>query len=369
MKKLIIIVALLFSISSNGMCEDYDFVYQNETIFANTTWHGKVMINDILTVFEGITLTIEPGTVVMFKWKDRNGDGFGDNEMFVQGEIVARGTLVKPIIFTSAVETKRKGDWLAINMMLSETSRNVFENCIIEYAYRGLHAHFSDMTLIDCELRNNLLALQFQDSKVSIKNCNIHDNNHAMQFRDSKLNIEGTKIADNYIGIRCVFSNVEFSHNSISNSKMTGFQLRGSKINLTDSVFLNNKSGLTAQDSDLNIRRSQILFNLEDGLSLHNSKTTIEDNIIMLNGDDGILLENTDATINNNNIFNNAKYNLNLDQSKDVDAKRNYWGTKDIDDIFHWTFDKRDFVDLGYILVDDYLTNEIRFDYLQKSAH
>jgi hypothetical protein len=345
---------------SNGLCEEYDFVYEDETIFKDTTWSGTVLINGVLTVFENITLTIEPGTVIMFKKIDSNGDGFGENEMYIRGEVVAEGTKEKPIIFTSAETDKKPGDWIAINMMVSEGKRNVFKNCILEYAYNGFHAHFSDMNLIRCEVRNSFLAVQFQDSTVSIKGCRIHDNNQALQFRDSTLKMEDTRIINNNIGIRCVYSELEFSNNEVDGCNMKALQIRGSKINIEDSRITNSKAGLSIQDSDVTIKNSMILNHMEDGLSLHNSKASILKSYIMLNGDDGILIENSTAVINHNNIFNNAKYNIALEQDYGVDAGYNYWGSDYIDKIDKFNYDKKDLDSLGEINIDGYFESEIR---------
>ncbi len=350
---------LIILTASSAPCEEYSRVYGNETIFKDTTWSGKVLIQDIVTVFADVTLTIEPGTVIMFEKRDTNGDGFGENEIYIQGEVIAIGTRAAPIIFTSAEKVKRPGDWGAINMMISEDKRNIFSNCVLEYSYRGFHAHFSAMNLVDCEIKNNFLAVQFQDSKVTIKGCNIHDNNQGMQFRDSTLLMEGTNLTNNNIGIRCVYSEVDFRGNEISGSSMTGFRARGSTVEITGGKVEGCRSGITAQDSSITVKGSMILNNMEDGLSLHNSDTKISGNIIMLNGDDGIFLENTTAVINNNNIFNNAKYNVSLEQPGGVDAKNNYWGTDDPDKLDEFNFDKKDSGSLGEIDIGGYFDTEI----------
>lgn len=361
--KIILIISMLFILTAkSAMCEEYDFTYGTETIIKDTVWSGTVFIDGVVTVFQEITLTIEPGTTVMFKKVDTNGDGFGENEIYIQGEVVAEGTKERPIIFTSAEKVKNAGDWVAINMMVSEDKKNIFKNCILEYSYNGFHAHFSTMNLIDCEIRYSLLAVQFQDSTVSIKGCNIHDNNQAIQFRDSSLDIEGTWIKDNNVGIRCVYSKVNFIDNRILGSAMKGFQVRGSDINIKDSMFENNRSGITLQDSKVSIDMSMILANMEDGISLHNSEAKITNTYIMLNGDDGIMVENSTAVINKNNIFNNAKYNINLDQEEGIDARYNFLGSDIIDMIDKFNYDKKDSDSLGEIDIRNYFARELIID-------
>lgn len=362
-KTILLLTLSVFFTASAALCvessEQYDFIYaEDETIFKETTWYGTVLIKGVVTVYEEATLTIEPGTTIMFEKKDTMGDGFGENEMYIRGEIVAEGTKDKPITFTSAEKVKRPGDWVAINMMVSEEKRNIFRYCILEYSMRGFHAHFSDMNLVDCNIRYNFLGVQFQDSKVKIDRCRINSNNQGMQFRDSTLIITDSSFSDNNIGIRSVYSTVEFLNNSVEDCNLTAYQIRGSKVHIAGSKFNSSKTGIAAQDSELYITGSYINDNMQDGLSLHNSEVTITNNYIILNGDDGVLIENCDGAVNSNIIYNNAKYNMYLDQEDDFDAKGNYWGTDNIDRLEYFNYDKLDDSSLGKIINDNFYKTE-----------
>ena len=60
------------------------------------------------------------------------------------------------------------GDWDSINIMNSDKAQNLIEFCQIEDAYRGLHFHFSHVTVADSIIRNNYRGIQFQESVVEI---------------------------------------------------------------------------------------------------------------------------------------------------------------------------------------------------------
>src|SRR5512137_44983 len=102
--------------------------YQGEqTLWQDTVWDGEVVVDGILTVAPGVTLEIRPGSTVRFTRFDSNGDGIGEHELFCQGTLRAVGSLDRPIRFTSAETSPRRGDWGAINMMTSETD-NLLEH-------------------------------------------------------------------------------------------------------------------------------------------------------------------------------------------------------------------------------------------------
>jgi hypothetical protein len=79
-------------------------------ITTHTTWKStdKILLKGFVYVVDGVTLTIEPGTVV-------KGDKASKATLIVEpgGKIIAEGTKDKPIVFTSAQSAgnRRYGDW------------------------------------------------------------------------------------------------------------------------------------------------------------------------------------------------------------------------------------------------------------------
>jgi parallel beta-helix repeat protein len=74
----------------------------------------------------GRTVTIDPGTEIMFdglRWVD------------VQGQIVARGTVAEPIIFTSSRLSPDMGQWRGFKLRdkASSEPQSVFEHCVFSY--------------------------------------------------------------------------------------------------------------------------------------------------------------------------------------------------------------------------------------------
>ena len=71
--------------------------YGDEALTGETVWQGRILVNGLVRVPDGGRLIILPGTVVEFRKKDTNGDGIGENGLFIQGRLLAKGTREAPL--------------------------------------------------------------------------------------------------------------------------------------------------------------------------------------------------------------------------------------------------------------------------------
>ena len=111
-------------------------VFKGGTINQDETWSGSIFVNESIIVPTGVTLTINPGTRIMFTpsrdYRDQHPIGF-----FVAGGIVrAIGTSDQQIWFTSDSETPINGDWSGIE--LHNTNSSVFKYVIVEFSELGI---------------------------------------------------------------------------------------------------------------------------------------------------------------------------------------------------------------------------------------
>jgi hypothetical protein len=125
MKKLFSILTIALVVTS---CEDeiiIDPIPQNKVvtsnITSNTTWHSDTVyqLGGRITVTDGATLTIQPGTVI----KGEAGTGANATALLIArgGKIMAEGTPQLPIIFTSIAdeitpEQVQSGDFKSPNL-------------------------------------------------------------------------------------------------------------------------------------------------------------------------------------------------------------------------------------------------------------
>lgn len=97
-----------------GICKARSQVQVIDDLDEDTTWSGDEVyrLRDAITVLPAVTLTIEPGALIVAE--DQSG-------LIVRNgaELIARGTREEPIVFTSAgpVGQRRAGDWGGIAMM------------------------------------------------------------------------------------------------------------------------------------------------------------------------------------------------------------------------------------------------------------
>jgi len=111
-------------------------------ITTDVTWTpaaGPYTVVDDITVADGATLTIEPGTVV--RLETGRWIGVGNQS---PATIIARGTPDAPILFTSAQPEPQRGDWGSITIGNKATdavrdqngnwlSGSTFEHVVVEY--------------------------------------------------------------------------------------------------------------------------------------------------------------------------------------------------------------------------------------------
>lgn len=104
---------------------------------ANTVWTADKIyrLNGFVRVQDGITLTIEPGTVVI-------GNRASKGTLIVQrgGKLIADGTAEKPIVFTSEREpgSREPGDWGGI-VLCGRAPNNQGTEVELEGGYGGIH--------------------------------------------------------------------------------------------------------------------------------------------------------------------------------------------------------------------------------------
>lgn len=168
------------------------------------TWSGEVRIRGSVVVRKGATLTILPGTVVRFERIDVDGDGIGDSELYVEGELVAKGTADRPILFTSAERDPAPRDWKYLFINLSR--RAVLEHCVSEYAFSGVQIHFSRASVSRCAFRRNVDGLRFSTAEGEFTRNVMTGNVYGVRYeeRGSKVLLSRNDITGNKVGIFCV---------------------------------------------------------------------------------------------------------------------------------------------------------------------
>ncbi len=199
-----------------------------KAIKEDTTLEGTVLVEGILVVPKGVTVTILPGTKVMFKKIDVDGDGIGDGEFYVEGNLLVGGTEAEPVLFTSAEDDPSPKDWKYLFVNLS--SRSQFEHMVSEYAFSGLQIHFSNATVTNCLFRNNVDGLRFSTVRGTFEGNVMKGNVYGVRYeeRATKASLTKNLIAGNKVGIFAVLESrggLLITGNNVENNRSYNFKM------------------------------------------------------------------------------------------------------------------------------------------------
>jgi parallel beta-helix repeat protein len=291
----------------------------------NETWSGEVFVTRNVVVPEGITLTIEPGTIVKFKhWRHGYTQPINRIRLTVFGTLRAVGTQDNLIRLTSDAPEPEHGDWAGVVFGSPASSQSVIAHAIIEYAWTGIAAHNSNFTLSNSIIRWSTGGnVFFTYSSPVITYNRIYECGHcSIEFEDSHPVI---------------------TYNTIWGSGTNG-------------VFADSKSHPI-------VRHNIIRDNRANGIGIDDlSSATIGYNEITGNrkgiGIAGRSLA-SNSTVTYNNIYENGR-NIKLkDTSENLTAINNWWGTIDEEQIQLKIHDSHADSSLGTVFYKPYLTSEV----------
>jgi len=222
-------------------------------IASNTTWSpGACSTYDVtgnISVLNGVTLTIEPGTTIQFA---------NNTSLTVQGVLLAMGTANNPITFTSSNGSPLPGDWLGIlfvdeapdaivNLSYNYISGSIIQHSIIEYAQDGINLRNSIPYIDSNMIRNNFQGIDASSSYSS--------NPTPLVIRNSTISFNGDDtVSFGYSGggisVSGGLTYIAFNTISHNYSSPTGITSNGGGISagfgdciITENVIAYNQAG------------------------------------------------------------------------------------------------------------------------------
>ena len=220
----------------------------------DTTLSGDIVVDGVIRVAPGATLTVLPGSRVFFSFRDTDGDGIGENGIFLQGNLAARGTVEKPIAFRP-LEGGGRGLWDSISFMASDQGENVVEHVAIEGAYRGLHAHFSRLGGSDVRIARCFRGVQFQESEVRLTGLSVEESQSALRCRDSNVALVAFRSRATASGANFLRSRVTLVSPEIEDPGWYGLRFRESRTEVTGGVVRRGLVGASVQEGTAALRR------------------------------------------------------------------------------------------------------------------
>jgi len=301
--------------------------YHGESFIGEETrWEGEVLVDGTVMVAPVARLVIAPGTVVRFTFRDTNGDGIGENELFVQGVLRVEGTAERPVVFTAA-DGEGPGRWGAVNLMGTDAEESLLSHCLVEKAYRGLHSHFSRFRVEGSVFRENWRSIQFQESTASVTDTAILASASGMRFRDSTVELDGLAVAGNGYGIQTLRSTFTLAGSTLAGNVLAALHVRESEGAIVECEIRGNGPGVRVSDSRLRIERNRVAGNLVGGLLLRRTEALVEGNAVTGNVGNGVSTDSPAAAFHGNAVAGNLRWAVENNSPEAVDATGNWWGT------------------------------------------
>jgi parallel beta-helix repeat protein len=305
---------------------------------SDEVWHGEVLITGDVHVPPGVTLTIEPGTIVRFTAQsdDQSSEEYVPEDpstrpnamgsILVFGVIDAQGTPDELIVFTSDSDTPGEMDWQSIQLEGSGAATLAY--VVIEHGYFGLQ-------LSSTSVQATITHSQFRDATTCCICAHGPPIDGPIVITDSLFTGCGREAIDTYAG-----QNITITHNVFA-SNYVGIMSVGSAVTIENNLFINNGRGIGV---------------------VENGTPTISGNAFT--GCQGAAIFITDASpiITNNNMYDNLM-NLQIEGfGGDVVAENNWWGSADSAAIQESILDGGDDPALGVIDFEPYAMEPFDLD-------
>ncbi len=323
------------------------------SIGEDTDWEGTVYIRGQVVVQPSATLTIRPGTTVAFRRLDTNGDGLGESHLLILGTIRVLGTPENWVLFTSAEEEKRPGDWDKVSLIASDSPENTVRYARFEYGYQSFHSHFSSVEMTGVIFNNNYRGVQFQESaRTSIDGAYFTGNKSAMRFRDSVVSLRNILVQLNTSGINFLRCRTTLEDVVITGSAMDPLLGRESETDISNLVISNNREGprFKGEGSKLVISDTAVHHNMEDGLALSSVEARVVRSEISFNGLDGLSVTGGKVKVEDSSIRDNGRWAVDNNGEGIVEARGVFWGLEEDGKIEEAVFDRRDDPAVGRVL-------------------
>jgi len=229
----------------------------------DTVWEGVIVVAGDVIVPKNVTLTIKPlARIRMEPQSDvtRSGKAPERIEIIIFGTLIAKGVEGNGrIVFTSRdTNNPQMNDWYGI-VFKNRNNKSIMQNCLIEYAYKGITCYGSAPMIANSEIRFNQYAgisAEIRSSPI-IRNTMISGNEFGglvCELASSPI-VEKSVITQNTNGV-IVFDQ---SHPDLGSVEGTTGQSIGENLifnNFETNIYNHSSNDIYAQNNSWNTTSS-----------------------------------------------------------------------------------------------------------------
>ncbi len=320
-----------------------DISYNDQTITEDVTWRGVVLIQGGLIVAPQATLTIEPGTTVLFQHNSVQDAAV----LLVQGRIQAQGSPEKPVLFTSNFVDPVSGDWQGI-VIISSNKRNMLENCKIAGAETGIEALFSKITLKNVNFSSCGTGARIQDCLTVISGGGVSGCGIGLNLQEAEADVRKVNFSGNRQAIVASQSALYLNGSTFYGNNEEAVKVEGGRVRIIDNSFSVNGYGLYLSKCQGTVSANRIFKNHHNGISLVKARVKIIGNEISQNDKVGLRVEDGEGVAWGNILVDNKEHDLYNAGTENFKAMGNWWGESS-PAMEKRTFDRKDDARLGKI--------------------
>jgi parallel beta-helix repeat protein len=220
------------------------------TLTRDEIWGGEIYVMDHVFVPEGVTLTMEPGTVVKLKHYRGYKEPWKKLSIVIGGTLEAVGTPEEQICFTSDAPDPINGDWCMLRFENTEND-SIIMYAVIEFAQQGINMWNSSPTISHTIVRwNNWEGIYLESyCKPLLEYNQIYENGYngvAMeQFNEATLRYN-TIMRSGTSGIHVDASTARIEYNIVQENRANGLSVddHGTIIALNNTIEDNLGAGI-----------------------------------------------------------------------------------------------------------------------------
>jgi parallel beta-helix repeat protein len=151
--------------------------------------NGPFIVTNKVIVPSGVTLTIEPGTLIKFE---------KGASLQVYGVLNAQGTESNLITFTSNEPSLAKGDWSGVYLTDSGSAQSLISYCKVEYSSNGIQFYNTSPSISHVISSNNINGFFFYNSSPQMTDVTASQNETGLYLQSqSSPTILYSKIINN----------------------------------------------------------------------------------------------------------------------------------------------------------------------------